>query len=246
MGFILLGYIYYKIIFIDMELRLLKEGEEGYGLLVETGSGYISPLSTLNKKIIKEMNEVGTSYGPIQMVAVLQKCGVQNRNGRVYPQDILQKEVEKHQDVIKNGRAISELNHPDSSIIDLERTSHKLDETWWEDNTLMGKLTLITSPAYESNGTATTPGDLAANLLRHGVQLGISSRGVGSLKNEGGQNMVQDDFELICFDLVSSPSTPGAYLFNQVEEAKPYVESNKPQKIMESKLDSAIKNFLKD
>ena len=85
----------------------------------------------------------------------------------------------------------------------------------------MGKLTLITSPAYESNGTATTPGDLAANLLRHGVQLGISSRGVGSLSNVGGQNMVQDDFELICFDLVSSPSTPGAYLFNQVEEAKP-------------------------
>ena len=174
-----------------MELRLLKEGEEGYGLLVEKDSGHISPQSVENRKIIKEMNEVGSSYGPIQMVAVL-------------------------------------------------------DETWWDGNTLMGKLTLITSPAYESNGTATTPGDLAANLLRHGVQLGISSRGVGSLSNVGGQNMVQDDFELICFDLVSSPSTPGAYLFNQVEEAKPYVESKEPQKIMESKLDETIKNFLKD
>ena len=246
MGFIFHHYIYYKIVFIDMELRLLKEGEEGYGLLVEKDSGYISPQSNENRKIIKEMNEVGTSYGPIQMIAVLQKCGVQNRNGRVYPRDILMKEVEKHQEVINNGRAISELNHPDSSIIDLERTSHKLDETWWDGNTLMGKLTLITSPAYENNGTATTPGDLAANLLRHGVQLGISSRGVGSLQNVGGQNMVQDDFELICFDLVSSPSTPGAYLFNQVEEAKPYMESKKPQKIMESKLDKTIKNFLKD
>ena len=229
-----------------MELRLLKEGEEGYGLLVEKDSGYISPQSVENRKIIKEMNEMGTSYGPIQMVAVLQKCGVENRNGRVYPQDILKKEVDKHQEVIKNGRAISELNHPDSSIIDLERTSHKLDETWWDGNTLMGKITLITSPAYESNGTATTPGDLAANLLRHGVQLGISSRGVGSLSNVGGQNMVQDDFELICFDLVSSPSTPGAYLFNQVEEAKPYMETKEPQKIMESALDETIKNFLKD
>lgn len=229
-----------------MELRLLKEGEEGYGLLVEKDSGHISPQSVENRKIIKEMNEVGTSYGPIQMVAVLQKCGVQNRNGRVYPQEILKKEVDKHQEVIQNGRAISELNHPDSSIIDLERTSHKLDETWWDGNTLMGKLTLITSPAYESNGTATTPGDLAANLLRHGVQLGISSRGVGSLSNVGGQNMVQDDFELICFDLVSSPSTPGAYLFNQVEEAKPYMETKEPQKIMESKLNETIKNFLKD
>ncbi len=246
MGFIFPTHIYYKIIFINMELKLLKEGETGYGLLVEKDSGYISPQTTENKKIIKEMNEVGTSYGPIQMVAVLQKCGVQNRNGRVYPENILRKEVEKHQEVIKNGRAISELNHPDSSIIDLERTSHKLDETWWDGNTLMGKLTLITSPAYENNGTATTPGDLAANLLRHGVQLGISSRGVGSLQQVNGQNQVQDDFELICFDLVSSPSTPGAYLFNQVEEAKPYVESTKPKKIMESKLDKTIKKFLKD
>jgi len=171
-----------------MELKLLKEGEVGYGLLVEKDSGYISPQITENKKIIKEMNEVGTSYGPIQMVAVLQKCGVQNRNGRVYPEKILRNEVDKHQEVIKNGRAISELNHPDSSIIDLERTSHKLDETWWDGNTLMGKLTLITSPAYENTGVTTTPGDLAANLLRHGVQLGISSRGVGSLQNVGGQN----------------------------------------------------------
>ena len=90
-----------------MELRLLKEGEEGYGLLVEKDSGYISPQSNENRKIIKEMNEVGTSYGPIQMIAVLQKCGVQNRNGRVYPRDILMKEVEKHQEVINNGRAIA-------------------------------------------------------------------------------------------------------------------------------------------
>ena len=229
-----------------MELKLLKEGEVGYGLLVEKDSGYISPKATENRQIIREMNESGTSYGPIQMVAVLQKCGVQNRNGRIYPENILRSEVEKHQEVIKNGRAISELNHPDSSIIDLERTSHKLDETWWDGNTLMGKLTLITSPAYENTGVTTTPGDLAANLLRHGVQLGISSRGVGSLESVGGQNMVQDDFELICFDLVSSPSTPGAYLFNQVEEAKPYVESVKPQPIMESKMDTTIKNFLKD
>ena len=176
----------------------------------------------------------------------LQKCGVQNRNGRIYPENILRSEVEKHQEVIKHGRAISELNHPDSSIIDLERTSHKLDETWWDGNTLMGKLTLITSPAYENTGVTTTPGDLAANLLRHGVQLGISSRGVGSLESVGGQNMVQDDFELICFDLVSSPSTPGAYLFNQVDEAKPYVESVNKQPIMESKMDETIKNFLKD
>ena len=85
-----------------MELKLLKEGEVGYGLLVEKDSGYISPQSKENRNIIKEMKEMGTSYGPIQMVAVLQKCGVENRNGRVYPENILRQEVDKHQEVIKN------------------------------------------------------------------------------------------------------------------------------------------------
>jgi hypothetical protein len=115
--------------------------------------------------------------------------------------------------MIKKGTSLSELNHPESSLIDLDRVSHMITEVWWEGNVLMGKLKLLTSPGFHERGIVSTKGDMAANYLRQGVTLGISSRGVGSLKKVGEQNEVQDDFELICFDLVSSPSTPGAYLF---------------------------------
>jgi hypothetical protein len=89
----------------------------------------------------------------------------------------------------------------------------------------MGKLRLLTSPGFHERGIVSTKGDQAANLLRQGVTLGISSRGVGSLKKTGEQNEVQDDFELICFDLVSSPSTPGAYLFTNVEDRNKFEEN---------------------
>jgi len=94
----------------------------------------------------------------------------------------------------------------------------------------MGKLKLLTSPGFHERGIVTTKGDIAANLLRQGVTLGISSRGVGSLKKVGDRNEVQDDFELICFDLVSSPSTPGASLFDDVNEREKYDENLKEEK----------------
>ena len=94
----------------------------------------------------------------------------------------------------------------------------------------MGKIKLLTSPGYHESGICSTKGDLAANYLRQGVTLGISSRGVGSLKKIGEQNEVQDDFELICFDLVSSPSTPGAYLFTNPEDRNKYEENIEEEK----------------
>ena len=115
--------------------------------------------------------------------------------------------------MIEKGTSLSELNHPESSLIDLDRVSHMITEIWWDGPILLGKLKLLTSPGFHERGIVSTKGDMAANYLRQGVTLGISSRGVGSLKKVGEQNEVQDDFELICFDLVSSPSTPGAYLF---------------------------------
>jgi len=96
---------------------------------------------------------------------------------------------------------------------------------WWEGNILMGKLKLLTSPGFHERGIISCKGDMAANYLRQGVTLGISSRGVGSLAKKGDQNEVQDDFELICFDLVSSPSTPGAYLFLNPEDRNNYEEN---------------------
>ena len=127
--------------------------------------------------------------------------------------------------MINKGISLSELNHPESSLIDLDRVSHIITDIWWDGPVLLGKLKLLTSPGFHERGVVSTKGDLAANYLRQGVTLGISSRGVGSLKKVGEQNEVQDDFELICFDLVSSPSTPGAYLFKDPSERMSYEEN---------------------
>ena len=133
-----------------------------------------------------------------------------------------------------------------SSIIDLERIAHRIVKIWWENEILMGQLEIITSPAFRAHGQVTCVGDHAALLLSYGITLGISSRGVGSLKNEHGKNIVQSDFELICFDLVSSPSTPGAYLFNDLNMKDKLPETIKSETIIESntKLITDLNNFL--
>jgi hypothetical protein len=148
---------------------------------------------------------------------------------------------------MRKGGALNELNHPTSSLIDLDRVSHSITETWWDGKILMGKIKLFTSPGWRKMGIVSTKGDQAAMLLMNGATLGISSRGVGSLKNIKGQNIVQDDFELVCFDLVSSPSTPGAYIFKNLEDRNNYEESidEKPQSIDKMKnLMNKFDNFL--
>jgi hypothetical protein len=169
---------------------------------------------------------------PFEFYAVLQKYNTPNRNGRIYPERILKREAENYKKMIDKGVALSELNHPESSLIDLDRVSHIITEIWWEGNVLMGKLKLLTSPGFHERGIVSTKGDMAANYLRQGVTLGISSRGVGSLKKVGEQNEVQEDFELICFDLVSSPSTPGAYLFSEPNERFNFEENLEEEKKM--------------
>ncbi len=195
-----------------MSLRILNATETGRGILIEQDAGYISP-RTENNQYIMESNNFLDHSKPFEFYAVLQKYDTPNRNGRVYPERILKREADNYKKMIDKGVSLSELNHPESSLIDLDRVSHIITKVWWEGNVLMGILRLLTSPGFHERGIVSTKGDMAANYLRQGVTLGISSRGVGSLKKVGEQNEVQDDFELICFDLVSSPSTPGAYLF---------------------------------
>ena len=208
-----------------MELKILKPGQSGKGILIEEDAGFISPTDTRNLDVIKESKNMLDHSKPFEFYAVLQKYNTPNRNGRVYPEDILKREVENYKKMIDKGTSLSELNHPESSLIDLDRVSHIITDVWWDGNILMGKLKLLTSPGFHERGVCSTKGDLAANYLRQGVTLGISSRGVGSLKKVGEQNEVQKDFELICFDLVSSPSTPGAYLFNSPDERSMYEEN---------------------
>lgn len=215
-----------------MNLKILNPTEVGKGILVEYDAGYINPTETRNVEIIKESKGMLDHSKPFEFYAVLQKYNTPNRNGRIYPERILKREAENYKKMINKGIALSELNHPESSLIDLDRVSHAITDVWWEGNVLMGKIKLLTSPGFHESGICSTKGDLAANYLRQGVTLGISSRGVGSLKKVGEQNEVQDDFELICFDLVSSPSTPGAYLFQNPEDRFNYEENLEEEKKM--------------
>jgi|SRR6056300_490942 hypothetical protein len=214
-------------------MKVLGPKETGKGILIEYDAGFISPEE--NKTVISEMKGIDFSED-IELYAVLQKYDTPNKNGRIYPESVLKKEVDKYQNVISKGSALNELNHPSSSLIDLDRVSHVITETWWDGKILMGKIKLLLSPGWKKSGIVSTKGDQAAMLLMNGVTLGISSRGVGSLKSEKGQNIVQEDFELVCFDLVSSPSTPGAYVFQDPSDREKYEESIEEKPIVDERM----------
>jgi hypothetical protein len=231
------------------ELKILESNEIGHGLLIEMDAGWVNPKDKLNLDLIQESRKLDYK-APFEFFAVLQKHDVPNRNGRTYPEKILRREADKYKKIIEKGLSTSELNHPESSLIDLDRISHLITDIWWDGNILMGKLLLLTSPGFHERGIVSTKGDVAANLMRSGVTLGVSSRGVGSLKKVGEKNEVQDDFELICFDLVSSPSTPGAYLFSNKEDRDKYDEKLEEEKKVEPvsdvlKLMSKLDRYLK-
>ncbi len=214
-------------------MKILGPNETGKGILIEYDAGHVSPDD--NKKIISEMKDMDFSQDLI-LYAVLQKFDTPNKNGRIYPEVILKRENEKYQSLIKKGGALNELNHPSSSLIDLDRVSHSILETWWDGKMLMGKIKLFTSPGWRKMGIVSTKGDQAAMLIMNGATLGISSRGVGSLKSIKGQNIVQEDFELVCFDLVSSPSTPGAYVFADPSEREQYQEAVEEKPVVDDRM----------
>jgi len=221
------------------ELKVLGPREIGRGILIEYDAGQVSPDDQRNRKILTEIKDLDFSRDLV-LYAILQKYGVPNKNGRIYTERVLKRENEKYQTVIKNGGALNELNHPTSSLIDLDRVSHSILETWWEGNVLLGKIKIYTSPGWKKMGIISCKGDQAANLLMNGATLGISSRGVGSLKSEKGQNVVQDDFELVCFDLVSSPSTPGAFVFADLEDKVRFEETQPETSVEENKVKSLM------
>jgi hypothetical protein len=221
-------------------MKILGPHETGKGILVEYDAGHVSPED--NKQIISEMKDMDFSKDLI-LYAVLQKYDTPNKNGRIYPESVLKREDQKYQQLIKKGGALNELNHPSSSLIDLDRVSHSIVETWWEGKILMGKIKIFTSPGWKKMGIVSCKGDQAAMLIMNGATLGISSRGVGSLKNVKGQNIVQDDFELVCFDLVSSPSTPGAYVFSDPSEREQYQESIEEKPMVDGRMKKLMGNL---
>jgi hypothetical protein len=221
-------------------MKILGPNEVGKGILIEYDAGHIS--SEENKKIITEMKDMDFSQDLV-LFAVLQKFDTPNKNGRIYPEVILKRENEKYQTVIKKGGALNELNHPSSSLLDLDRISHSILETWWDGKMLMGKIKIFTTPGWRKMGIVSTKGDQAAYLLMNGATLGISSRGVGSLKNIKGENIVQEDYELVCFDLVSSPSTPGAYIFKDLSDRDQYQESVQETPMIDDRMKKLMGNL---
>jgi hypothetical protein len=143
------------------------------------------------------------------MTGCMQAADQRNGNGRVYSENILKREMEKYNQLIKDGRALGELDHPDSSVIQLEKVSHMVVDAWWEGNRVMGKVKVLNTPC----------GRVLHELAKAGAKLGISSRGMGSTEDRGGNTVVQDDFQLICFDFVSEPSTFEAYMYSEGKEA---------------------------
>lgn len=225
--------------------EIIKKGEYGTGLLIEN-DGYISMTESVNNKRIVESLSDGEWNVPNPFIvdAVFQKFDIKNANGRVYPERTLKKQVELYQQKIAEHRAYGELNHPAESTIDLGRISHNIVELHWEGRTLVGKLELNISEGFRKFGIVSTMGDMAANHLLNGYKIGVSSRGVGSVEQKLGQTIVGDDFELICWDIVSEPSTPGAFIGSE-ESLSQYVENKNPKKeIIKEKLNKIDKILL--
>ncbi len=127
-----------------MNLKVLNPTEVGRGILIEYDAGHISPNHEFNAKMINESKGNLDHSKPFEFYAVLQKYNTPNRNGRVYPERILKREADNYKKLIEKGVSLSELNHPESSLIDLDRVSHIITEVWWDGNVLMGKLKLLT------------------------------------------------------------------------------------------------------
>ena len=152
--------------------------------------------------LLSESEKLEVKNGATFLSGVMQRCDEQNGNGRVYPAPVLQREVKNYLKIVKENRACGELDHPEDSVVNLKNASHMVKSLWWEGKDLMGKIRVLSTPA----------GKILESLINDGVMLGISSRGLGSVTESKGQTLVEDDFQLICFDIVSEPSTQGAYM----------------------------------
>jgi len=152
--------------------------------------------------LLSESEKIEVKNGATFLSGVMQRCDEQNGNGRVYPAPVLQREVKNYLKIVKENRACGELDHPEDSVVNLKNASHMVKSLWWEGKDLMGKIKVLSTPA----------GKILESLINDGVMLGISSRGLGSVTESKGQTLVEDDFQLICFDIVSEPSTQGAYM----------------------------------
>ena len=177
--------------------------------------------------LLTEDDKKFVSNGGLMLSGLMQMAETKNGNGRVYPQPILEREIANYAKLVSEKRALGELDHPDSSVINLANASHMVTRIWMEGKKCMGTIRVLETPS----------GQILRSLVESGVKLGISSRGMGSVTERNGVTMVEDDFQLLCFDMVSDPSTPGAFMLKEAKE---------PTNVFtkQDKINRALNNFL--
>lgn len=148
-------------------------------------------------------------YGNMYVKGILQRANTLNQNGRIYPRDILEREVENYMKLVKERRATGELDHADEPVVNLKHVSHVITDVWWENDIVWGRVEILEDMDQ---------GRQLKVLFNNGIKVGISSRAVGSVQQRNGAAIVQDDLQLICWDFVSEPSTPGAFMMREAKE----------------------------
>jgi hypothetical protein len=176
-------------------------------LLIETHAFKASP---------QQLTENVTNDGNLLVEGVLATAEVKNGNGRYYSRDLWEREMGKYNELVEQRRSMGELDHPESSVVNLKNVSHLIKEYSWDGDNVMGVIEILPTPS----------GNILKELIKNGVTVGVSSRGMGSLEDRGGVMEVQDDFELLCWDFVSTPSNPGSYMHEVIKEGKEIVSYN--------------------
>jgi len=182
----------------------------GKKLLIETHTVKISP-SQLTEN-------VNADNGNLMVEGILATAEVKNGNGRYYSKALWNREMDKYNELIEQRRSMGELDHPESTVINLKNVSHLITEYFWDGDNVIGKIEVLPTPS----------GNILKELIKNGITVGVSSRGMGSLEDKGGVMEVQDDFELLCWDFVSTPSNPGSYMhtLNEGKNAVTYDYTN--------------------
>ena len=179
--------------------------------------------------LLTEAEKRFVADGGMILSGIMQKADTQNGNGRVYPMEILRREVNNYSKLVKERRALGELDHPDDSVINLTKASHMVTEIWMEGKDVKGKIRVLDTPS----------GKVLQELVKANVNVGISSRGMGSVRENAGNTIVEDDFQLICFDMVSEPSTPGAFMMKEAKdiENQVFTKADKINRLLNEVLD---------
>jgi len=165
----------------------------------------LCPNGKCDDLLTEEEKRMVREEGAMFLTGVMQRANHLNGNGRIYNRPILEREVKNYDKLVRERRALGELDHPDSAVINLSAACHLVTEVWWDGDAVMGKVQVLNTPS----------GKILKELVNSGVKLGISSRGMGSVHESDGQTIVEDDFQLICFDFVSEPSTTGAFMMQE-------------------------------